>query len=312
MSKRLRMLMYADYGVGKTRLAVAFPRPYIIDMEDGTEWYRSEFDLFAEKDYMVEDDKGNKVYQPPEKPIEEFSGYVDLSITPEGVEKAVRKLLTTKHNYSTLVIDPITVYWSALQKKWSDIFLLRNKGGKGYRHEYYDIQQRDWGTINSEVSELMRLLTMLDMNVVVMAVEKEKQDKNMNTVGMTLDGPKRFEGWASVVLRAEKRGDNRIVSVKKDRTGRLPEGEFPLDYSVFQKAYSDIIGMNATPIKMITDDQAAEIIELCTLFEIANEDFARGIAKYGASEMDDLTEAQAGQVLDRLRAKGSKKQKEAS
>ena len=92
--------------------------------------------------------------------------------------EAVQWLLTNAHSYRTLIIDPITIYWDALQKKWSDIFLKRNKGSKGYRFEFYDLQPRDWMTIKAEFKELIRKLIALDMNVIVTARQKVQYAKD--------------------------------------------------------------------------------------------------------------------------------------
>ena len=114
-NNRLKLFLWGDSGVGKTTLALQFCNPVVIDLEAGTELYG-----------------------------EAFTFDVLHATTADEVMEAVDWLLKNRHDYRTLVIDPITIYWDALQKKWSDIFLRRNKGSKGYRHEFYDLQPKDW------------------------------------------------------------------------------------------------------------------------------------------------------------------------
>ena len=138
--RRLKMLLWGDTGSGKTTAAIQFPRPAVIDLEGGTEHYGRDFPFDVLK-----------------------------ATTADEIAAAVDWLLTHDHDYRTLVIDPITLYWDALQKKYSDIFLRRNKGSKGHRNEYYAMQAKDWMTIKAEHKELVRKLIQLDMNVIVTA-----------------------------------------------------------------------------------------------------------------------------------------------
>jgi hypothetical protein len=139
----LKILVWGDSGAGKTTLALQFPQPVVIDLEGGA-------DLYGDA----------------------YSFDVRRASTADEVMETVDWLLTNTHEYRTLVIDPITVYWDALQKKWSDIFLRRNKGSKGFKFEFYDLQPRDWMTIKAEFKELIRKLIAVDMNVVVTARQK--------------------------------------------------------------------------------------------------------------------------------------------
>ena len=141
--KRLKVFVWGDSGAGKTTLALQFLKPVVIDLEGGTDLYGDAFRFDVLR-----------------------------ASTADEVMTAVDWLLGHEHEFRTLVIDPITVYWDALQKKWSDVFLRRNKGSKGYKFEFYDLQPRDWMTIKAEFKELIRKLIALDMDVVVTARQK--------------------------------------------------------------------------------------------------------------------------------------------
>jgi len=110
LDKRLKLFLWGDSGVGKTTLALQFPKPVVIDFEGGADLYGEAFDFDV----------------------------LRASTADEAME-AVQWLHGHAHPHRTLVIDPITVYWDALQKKWSDVFLRRNRGSKGYKFEFYDL-----------------------------------------------------------------------------------------------------------------------------------------------------------------------------
>ena len=161
--RRLKALFWGDSGAGKTTLALRFPHPAVIDLEGGTVHYGGQFDFEVLK-----------------------------ATTADEVMAAVDWLLTHEHPYRTLVIDPITIHWDALQAKWSQIFLQRNKGGKGHHGEYYELQPRDWVTMKAEFKLLVRKLLQLDMNVIVTARQKALYSDSgfMRVIGETFDGEK--------------------------------------------------------------------------------------------------------------------------
>src|SRR5215210_2306762 len=91
VTKRLKLFMYGPAGVGKTTAAIQFPNSYIIDCERGTENY----------DKLVTG-SGSAVFQTSD--IQE-------------VMAEVKGLLTERHEYRTLVIDPITTVYNDLLEK---------------------------------------------------------------------------------------------------------------------------------------------------------------------------------------------------
>src|SRR3990167_6845138 len=99
--KRIKLFLWGDSGVGKTTLALQFPAPTVLDLEGGASLYGGS-----------------------------FSFDILSASTANEVMDAIDWLLANEHPYQTLVIDPMTVYWDALQRKWSEIFLSRNKTSK--------------------------------------------------------------------------------------------------------------------------------------------------------------------------------------
>jgi hypothetical protein len=283
MEKRLKLFLWGPSGCGKTTLALRFPKPVVIDLERGTEPYGGVVDTASNR---------------------EFEFDVRQTTNPDEAETLVDWLLTNPHDYRTLIVDPITVYWEALQKKWSDIFLKRNKGGKGYKFEFYDLQPRDWNTIKGEYKEFTRKLLALDMNVIVIARSKVLYEEGafMKSSGETFDGEKTLPFLFDTHLRLWKTPDGKFMAeTVKDRTNRLPQGTFEVSYTLFEEKYgARSIARKATPVRLATQSQKDRIRELSKEFGITEEKLVERLQAYGAESLDDLTKVNADVIIQRM------------
>jgi hypothetical protein len=275
LKKRLKLLLWGDLGTGKTTLALQFPKPVVIDMDGSTDLYGDKFDF----DVLRAND-------------------------PDEVMKAIDWLLSNKHDYSTLVIDPITIYWESLQKKWSEIFLKRNKGGKGHRFEFYDLQVRDWMTIKAEFKELIRKLIALDMNIIVTAREKVKYKDGgfMVADGETFDGEKSLPYEFDTVVRCYKNSKGVFMGMKvKDRNEKLPES-FKLDYALFDDVFKDNnLARPAVTIEPISKDQTDWLTTHfkgagCTVAQVKSR-----LMPYHAKTINDLTKDNAEILIGKIK-----------
>jgi len=275
LDKRLKLFLWGDSGVGKTTLALKFPKPVVIDLEGGTDLYGEsfEFDILR-------------------------------ASTADEVMEAVQWLLTHRHSYRTLVIDPITVYWDALQKKWSDVFLRRNKGSKGYKFEFYDLQPRDWMTVKAEFKDLIRKLIALDMNVIVTARQKVQYADGafMKAIGETFDGEKSLPYLFDTIVRLYRDEKGRFLGeCLKDRSNKLPTGEFECSFARFEELFGKkTLTRKARPVAFATDEQKRHLREYVARFEMSREQVARRLAAYGAESLDDLTEQNAQVILSKF------------
>ena len=84
IEKRLKALFYGTAGAGKTTAALQFPRPYLIDTEKGAE---------------------NDTYT---KLLEKQGGVIFQTQDFDELLKEVKALLVEKHEFKTLIIDPLT------------------------------------------------------------------------------------------------------------------------------------------------------------------------------------------------------------
>jgi len=273
--RRLKLFLWGDSGVGKTTLALQLPRPAVIDMEGGTEHYGSTF------------------------------GFEVLKATSaDEVAEAVQWLLTRPHPYRTLVVDPVTLYWDALQRKWSDIFLRRNKSSKGHHLEFYDLQPRDWMTVKAEFKEFIRTLIQLDMNVIITARQKvQYADAGfMRVVGETFDGEKTLPYVFDSILRLYRDESGRFMAENlKDRSNKLPRGSFEVSYAVFERCLgSETLAREAAPVHMATAEQMVQLKKFITAFDLKPEHVAQRLAAYGATCIETLTAENAQLIINKF------------
>jgi hypothetical protein len=283
LEKRLKLFLWGDSGAGKTTLALQFPKPVVIDMEGGTDLYGDAFDFDVLR-----------------------------ATTADEVMEAVDWLLQNRHEHRTLVIDPITIYWDALQKKWSDIFLKRNKGSKGYRYEFYDLQPRDWMTVKAEFKELIRKLIALDMNVIVTARQKVQYADGafMKAIGETFDGEKSLPYLFDTIVRLWKDPQGRFMGTcLKDRSNKLPKEDFAASYPVFESVFGkQALARKAKPLVLATDEQKRAIAAHIERFGMTPDQVARRLASYGAESLDALTKDNAEVILKKFEAAAAKEQ----
>src|SRR3982751_3580661 len=198
VTKRLKLFMFGPAGVGKTTAAIQFPNSYIIDCERGAENY----------------DK-----------IISASGSVVFQTTDiQDVIAEVKSLLTEKHDYRTLVIDPITTLYNDLLDK------CEAQVGSDFGRHY--------GAANKEMKRLANLIMALDMNVVITAHAKKEYGDNLRVLGQTFDGWRQLDYWFDLVIELSKKGKKRMARVVKTRVETFPDEEvFEWSYEAIKQRY---------------------------------------------------------------------------
>jgi hypothetical protein len=206
-SKPLKMLLWGASGSGKTTLALQFPSPVLIDMEGGA-------DLYGDK-FKYDVIRTNNVQQ---------------------VRDSVTWLRTSKHQYKTVILDPVTALWDEMQFFWGKVFLERNTNSKNNKGEYFDLGLKEWNTIKKHWHDLMSDLIMLDTNVIIAAREKQKFDSAGGASNsMVIDSEKSTEYLVDVVLHLYKENGNFMALCQKDRTGKLPTKSFTCDFATVKQ-----------------------------------------------------------------------------
>lgn len=238
IKKRLKFFAYGPAGVGKTTAALHFPAPVMVDTEGG-----------AENDAYVDLlTKNGGIYLGPR---EGASNY-------DTVHALVLDLLSKRHPYKTLILDPLTVIYNQLVDAEADIV-----GTEFGRHKVGP---------DRKMKALMILLTRLDMNVVVTSHAKAKwvrgRDANgKETIaqdGMTFDCYSKMDYLFDLAFFIEKRGNGRFAFVMKTRVEGFPEGALiPWSYAEFAKRYGEQnVEAEAVTVELATKEQAEEAAAL--------------------------------------------------
>ena len=252
VTKRLKLFMYGPAGVGKTTAAIQFPNSYIIDCEKGAENY--------------------------DKLISESNSVVFQTTDINEVIHEVKALLTEKHDFRTLVIDPITTVYNDLLEK------CELQVGSDFGRHY--------GAANKIMKRLANRIMALDMNVVITAHSKKEYGQNLSVIGQTFDGWRQLDYWFDLVVELGKnrKSKHRYAKVVKTRLEQFPdEDTFEWSYDTIKKR-CDIgqLEREAHVIRLATADQVAEIHSLLSIVRLPENTVDKWFAKAGVDTWEDM------------------------
>lgn len=263
---RLKLFLYGNAKIGKTTLALQFPKPYVIDT-DGTTNKPKYVDLINKAD-----------------------GAAYITQDFDELMEQVKYLLTLKHDYKTLVIDSFTLFYDDLLEKSA------LKGTEFGRH---------YVATNSRVKHLIRLLLRLDMNVIITSQSKQQYGKNLEVLGNTFDCYKKMDYVFDLILEVQLRGDNRVALVKGTRLSEFKENEvFSCSYEEFSKRYSkEIMERTVKAQEIATDEQVLEILRLIGLLKIPSETYQKWLDKGSSETWEEMPRDAIQKCIDHLKSK---------
>lgn len=267
IQKRLKALFYGSAGVGKTTAAIQFPKPYLIDTEKG-----------------AENDQYTKILQKAGGVVFQTSDFNELMIE-------VKALLTEKHEYKTLIIDPLTTLYNDLLDKSA----LKN--GTEFGRHYSDA--------NKQIKHLLNLLLRLDMNVIITSHAKNEYGANMSVLGQTFDCYKKLDYLFDLVFEIQKRGKDRVGLVKKSRIETFPDTEhFPFSYEEIAKRYGkEVLERDAVAQELADDAQVKELVRLIDLIKVPEEVFQKWLDKSSSEKWEEMPKDAIQKCIDHLKSK---------
>src|SRR3954469_23857439 len=250
VTKRLKLFMFGPAGVGKTTAAIQFPNSYIIDAERGTENY----------DKLITA-SGSSVFQ---------------TTDVNEVLREVKSLLTEKHDFRTLVIDPITPIFNDLLDK------CETQVGADFGRHY--------GAANKTMKRLANLIMALDMNVVITAHAKPEYGQNLAKIGYTFDGWKQLDYWFDLVVELGKKGKKRFAKVVKTRLDAFPDEDvFEWNYDSIKKRYDvNVLEKEANAVQLATGEQVRQMKDLLSLVRLPDGTVDKWFAKAGVDLWEDM------------------------
>jgi hypothetical protein len=270
--KRLKALFFGSAGVGKTTAAIQFPRPYLIDTERG-----------AENDQYV-------------KLLESSGGAYFFTADFDETIAEVTSLLTEKHEFRTVIIDPLTViYNDALDKSAKSLATKDDPSGTAFgRHKQVP---------DRKVKHLLNLLLRLDMNVIITSHSKGEWKNGAPTGTDTFDCYGKLDYLFDLVFQIQKRGKERVGIVKKTRCAGFEEGEvFPFSYDEVATRYGrDILERKATAEVLASSEQVAEITRLIEAFKTPADVVDKWLEKAQAEAFAEMPADKIQACIDHLR-----------
>lgn len=260
VTKRLKLFMFGPAGVGKTTAAIQFPKSYIIDCERGTENY--------------------------DKLITESGSAVFQTTDIHDVIAEVKSLLTEKHDYRTLVIDPITPVYNDLLDKCETLV-----GADFGRH---------YGAANKQMKRLANLIMALDMNVVITAHAKAEYGQNFSKLGYTFDGWRQLDYWFDLVIELGKKGKKRFARVVKTRLEQFPDEDvFEWSYGAISKRYDvAVLEKESQAVALATPEQVREIKDLLSVVRLPDGTVDKWFAKAGVEVWEDMPSDVIGKCVE--------------
>ncbi|HEX8342418.1 MAG TPA: AAA family ATPase [Tepidisphaeraceae bacterium] len=265
VNKRLKLFMYGPAGVGKTTAAIQFPNSYVIDCERGSENY--------------------------EKLINTSGSVVFQTTDIHEVIAEVKALLTEKHDFRTLVIDPITTVYNDLLEK------CELKVGSDFGRHYSEA--------NKQMKRLANLIMALDMNVVITAHAKKEYGDNLKVLGQTFDGWRQLDYWFDLVVELGKRGGRgkeakRVAKVVKTRIDAFPDEDvFEWNYDAVCKRYDvTMLEKEAQQVALASPKQVAEIKELLGVVRLPEGTVEKWFSKAGVDAWEDMPADTLAKCID--------------
>lgn len=273
VQKRFKVLLYGAAGAGKTYASIQFPSPYLIDTERGAE---------------------NSQYI---KILEENNGAIFQTNDFSEIFTEVKSLLTEKHNYKTLVIDPLTTVYSSLLDSCA---LKLSRGGKDGTE-----MGRHYSEANKQLKRLFNMLFRLDMNVIITSHAKSEYGSNMSVIGQTFDCYKKMDYLFDLSIEVQKGPTKRIGIVKKSRISSFVEGDtFDFSYGEMALRYGrDIIEKESESKTLASKEQVNEISNLIDMLRVPAEVVEKWLSKSESSCFEDMDKSVIQKCIDSLRKK---------
>lgn len=267
IQKRLKAMFYGPAGIGKTTAAIQFPRPYLIDCERGAE---------------------NSQYV---KLLNDAGGAYYATVDPDEMITEVHSLMTEKHEFRTLVIDPLTMPYNELLDR-SSASLKSSDDPTGTAWGRHKVEP------DRKIKHLLNLLLRLDMNVIITSHAKpnwvrSKDGKGKDVAvqeGITFDCYGRIDYLFDLVLEVGKRGKDRIATVRKTRLEGFPEGDVvTFNYAEIAARYGrELLEKAATPEALASAEQVEEITRLVRVLQISDAVVSKWLDKAKAEAFNEM------------------------
>jgi hypothetical protein len=270
-----KVLLFGKPGVGKTWGALDFPSCYYIDTEGGADLAH----------YTAKLEASGGAYLGPAQGSTDFATIIEQ----------VKALTIEKHQFRTLIIDSIT--------KVFQLEIAREAERLGDKNAFGADKKPATAYMRSLVAALIRL----DMNVILIAHEKEQWGKDdrgqREIVGATFDAWDKLEYELHLALHITKQGPSRYATVRKTRLTGFPDGDrFQWSYAEFANRYGrDVIEKEAAPVVLANADQVAEIDRLLGIVTMPDGWLGKCLTAAGVDALEELDAERADKMINAIK-----------
>lgn len=274
--ERFKVLLYSEPGVGKTHFCCSFPDSYYIDTEN-----------LEDNKHFVEMLRANN------------SDHIRLNELSDII-KEVKELLSTKHNYKTLIIDSLSFPNGALAALEAE--RLHNKTPSNEGTEFgANVAKGKRLTF-----QLGILLSRLDMNVIVTSHQKAKFLKS-EQIGDTYDINDKMEYALGSAFQMKLMGSSRRAFIAKSRNPGFVKGttiDFENGYEIVKNVYGEeVFKRESTAEVLATSEQLSSLNHLIQTLKYPEEETQKWLIKAGAQSFDEMNTALIQRCIDFLKEK---------
>lgn len=265
--QRLKVMLYGEMGTGKSTCACQFPNTAYIDTEDTT----------SKKKYA--------------DLIVKNGGAVLATGDFDEILQQVKALMTTKHDFKTLVIDSLTIPYENLQAECE-----KTVGNEFGRHVT---------AANKKMKLLVNLLLRMDLNIIVCCQAKKEYGSGMTVIGQTYSCYNRLGYSFDLVFETQNRGDRFVAVTKKSRLEEFPMNEsFNFSYDEVIKRYgANCIDKSSVPQDLADEKQVKEVERLIDLFKISEDVWSKWLDKHNAESLEELPKEVIQKIIDHIHSK---------
>ena len=271
---RFQAVVYANRGVGKTHFCCSFPNSYYIDTE-GLENYPHFVKMLNENGSQI----------------------VRLNDISEII-KEVKELMSTKHDFKTIIIDSITFPIHLLANMEAERLNKKGEDGTAFGRNLAEAKRKTF--------ELGMLLTRADLNVVITAHEKVKYEKNVE-IGKASDVNDKMEYSLGTVINLKRIGEKVKAFVEKSRYPELKTAEM-IDFDNGYKTLCDRLGKNlfereVNPEDLSTPEQISEFKRLVEVLSVPEEIVQKYIINARSTTIEQMNREIMQKTINHLLSK---------
>lgn len=251
-----KFMIFGPPNVGKTTVAMDFPRVYYIDTEGGAEQPQYQRKLIASDGIYMGKAQGSNHF-------------------PTVIEE-LNTLATVQHDRLTVVIDSFSKLYNIASAQAE----LRVGSDFG----------KDRKEANKPTRQLMLAIERLDMNVVLICHAKDKwvkDGKELVNEGKTFDGFEKMEFDLDLCLYVDK---SYHATVHKTRIeGFKRDDRFPWGFAEFERrAGSAVMLRPPKPFVTASQEQVAEVRRLLDTVKVSEDWGEKCLAKATVESWDEM------------------------